>query len=78
MPVYPAIAKSQRISGQVLVEITVGADGSVEDVVVVQSPSPLLNQAAIDAAKRMKFDPALSDGAPIRSKIKKGFNFKLN
>jgi len=77
IPNYPSIARSQRISGMVLVEITVAADGSVENAVIVKSPSPLLNKAAQRAARKMKFSPALADGKPIRAKKLQPFHFSL-
>jgi TonB family protein len=77
LPVYPSMARSQGVGGVVTVEVTVGVDGSVEDAEVTQSPSPLLNAAAVDAAKKMKFEPALSNGAPIRARVTVPFNFAL-
>lgn len=74
-PMYPSIARSQRIGGRVVVRVTVGADGAVQGVQVVSSPSPLLNQAASDAAKKMTFEPALSNGQPARGSIDIPFNF---
>lgn len=77
VPQYPSIARSQRITGTVSVEVTIGADGSIEEANITQSPSPLLNSAALDAARLMKFEPALIDGVPARGKLTVLFSFKL-
>lgn len=74
-PAYPPMARSQRISGRVVVRVMVGDSGSVEDVKVVSSPSPLLNAAAMDAAKKMTFEPSLSNGRPVRGSIDVPFEF---
>ena len=50
-PVYPAIARSARVSGTVQVELTIGPDGKVADWRVVKSV-PLLDDAALDAVKQ--------------------------
>ena len=63
-PVYPEIAKSARVSGAVVIEATIGADGKVIDTKVVRS-IPLLDQAAVDAVQQWEYTPALLNGAPV-------------
>lgn len=76
-PEYPMLAKSQKITGNVRVEITIKSDGSVEDVSVIQTSSLLLNEAAVNAAKKMKYEPALLNGAAVRGKLIQVFDFGL-
>ena len=47
-PIYPAIAQSARVQGVVIVEATIGPDGTVQSAKVLRS-IPLLDQAAIEA-----------------------------
>ena len=54
-PVYPQIAESARIQGDVEVDVDVRADGSVEAARAVSGP-PLLRVSAEDAARRARFD----------------------
>jgi TonB family protein len=54
-PVYPPIAVSARVSGDVEVNIRVRPDGSVESATIVSGP-PLLQQAALDAAHKSAFE----------------------
>ena len=44
MPVYPAAAKSAGVHGAVIIEATIGADGTVQDTKVLRSV-PQLDQA---------------------------------
>jgi protein TonB len=58
-PSYPSNARRLGIQGTTLLSVFVAADGRVGDVVVRQSAGhPDLDQAAADAVKRWRFDPA--------------------
>jgi TonB family protein len=63
-PVYPAIAKSANVSGEVGIEATIGTDGKVSDAKVVRS-IPLLDQAALDAVRQWEYMPTLLNGVPV-------------
>jgi len=54
-PIYPPIASSARVSGEVEVSVGVGPDGRVESAVMV-SGVPLLDAAALDAARQSEFE----------------------
>ncbi len=54
-PIYPAIAASARVSGEVEVNVGVGPDGRVESAVIVSGPS-LFEAAALDAARKSEFE----------------------
>jgi protein TonB len=62
-PVYPPIAKTQHISGNVQIDALVDTSGKVAEVKVISGPS-LLHRAALDAVKQWKYSPALLDGQP--------------
>ncbi len=60
-PRYPADALRSGTSGEVLVEITVGTDGSVTDARVLRSNPPrVFDREALNAVKRWKFEPISS------------------
>lgn len=63
-PVYPEAALAARASGIVIVEATVGKDGSVTEAHVIKSIA-LLDQAALDAVKQWKYAPTTFNGAPV-------------
>jgi periplasmic protein TonB len=58
-PSYPANARRLGIQGTTLLSVFVAVDGRVGDVVVKQSAGhPDLDQAAADAVRRWRFEPA--------------------
>ena len=63
-PAYPAAAKVARVEGTVLVELTIGTDGAVREARVLRS-IPLLDQVALDAVRRWRYEPTLLNGAPV-------------
>lgn len=75
-PEYPAAARQFRLGGEVLVEVTVGVDGKVENIAVTRG-QPLLTDAVIRALKKWSFAPFMVDGHPRRVKSSLLFNFQL-
>ena len=74
-PVYPAIAKSARVSGTVQIELTIGPDGKVADWRVVKGV-PLLDEAALDAVKQWEYTPTRVKGVAVPVIINVAVNFK--
>lgn len=56
-PVYPDIARRMNITGTVRIAVVVSPDGAVRSAKVVGG-HPLLVNAAVDALKKWKFEPA--------------------
>lgn len=56
-PKYPPIAQQQRITGVVVVVVSIDQFGKPTRAVIQSSPSRLLNPASIDAALRSTFSP---------------------
>jgi TonB family protein len=56
-PVYPAVMQSARVSGQVLVDAIIHADGTIGDVNVLRSTNGVFARSAIDAVKQWKYTP---------------------
>jgi protein TonB len=63
-PVYPAFAKTQRVSGDVKIDALIDATGHVTTMKVVSGPA-MLHQAAMDALRLWKYQPATLDGKPV-------------
>lgn len=61
-PFYPLAAKSTHTTGSVLLDILIGADGKVRDVVVLGSSSPFLSRAAKDAVGKWQYSPYVVEG----------------
>lgn len=68
VPDYPDGTHSR--SGSVVVRILVAADGTLDDVAVVQATPPgLFDQAALEAIRRARFAPGQLFGTPVKSQI---------
>ena len=63
-PAYPELAKKMQISGTVKIEVVVAPNGSVKEARVVGG-HPVLANAALDAAKKWRFDPAPADSTGV-------------
>jgi protein TonB len=77
-PRYPDIARDAGVEGRVVVKALVGKDGRVMDVVIAPGGSiPLLDDAALEAARRWVFKPALANGHPVIVWVALRFDFSL-
>lgn len=76
-PNYPPLAKAARVSGSVVVEVTLDEEGNVISARVI-SGHPLLKDAAVSAAKGWKFNPTLLQGTPVKVIGTITFNFNLD
>jgi TonB family protein len=63
-PVYPTIARTNHVSGDVTLDALIDANGNVTDLKIVSGP-PILRQAAMDAVRQWKYDPARLNGRPV-------------
>jgi len=63
-PVYPELAHKMNISGTVKIEVVVAPNGTVKQARIVGG-HPVLATAALDAAKKWKFEPASTDSTGI-------------
>jgi TonB family protein len=73
--VYPPSALAQRTHADVVLLVTVGADGRVTNVEVARSGGKDVDDAAIVAAKQWTFSPAKRNGEPVASRIRIPFHF---
>ena len=73
--VYPPSALAAREHADVVLAVTVDADGHVSKVDLVESGGPDLDEAAIVAAREWTFVPAMREGKPVASRIKMPFHF---
>jgi protein TonB len=76
-PVYPPIALASRVSGVVIIEARIGADGAIEDARVLRS-IPLLDEAALDAVRQWRFTPTLLNGQAVPIMMTMTVNFTLD
>jgi protein TonB len=76
-PPYPDLAKRARVSGKVILVVTVDEEGNVAECRVT-SGHPLLNDAALNAVKQWKYSPTLLNGEPVPVIANVTVIFKLN
>lgn len=75
-PVYPQMAKTQRITGAVTIDALIDANGHVASMAIVSGPA-LLQGSAKDALSHWKYAPAQLHGKPVPMHVKVTIQFKL-
>ena len=63
-PIYPELARRARVSGKVVLRITINEAGLVEDVGVLEGHS-MLTGAAVDAVREWRYRPTIQDGIAV-------------
>ncbi|MCP3964325.1 MAG: energy transducer TonB [bacterium] len=74
---YPREARQEEVEGVVLVKTIIEKDGKVSDVRVLEGLPHGLSEAAVEAIKQWRFEPALMDGEPIAVYYDLTVNFRL-
>jgi TonB family protein len=74
---YPKAALKEKIQGKVFVNLLLGVDGKPKDAKILKSDSEALSHAALEAAKKWVFKPAIYKGKPISVWVVIPFNFVL-
>ncbi len=78
-PQYPYRAQRRGIEGWVKVSLLITEQGTVKDVVVVESePEGIFDHAAIQAVLKWKFKPRIQEGKPVSVRAEQVVNFQLD
>jgi len=77
LPHYPEIARQSQTEGEVFLRVLVGADGRVKEVHVDVSV-PMLDDAAVEAARQWVFKPAIANNRPVSVWISRKVRFRLS
>ncbi|MEO7408281.1 MAG: TonB family protein [Vicinamibacterales bacterium] len=75
-PVYPPEAMAARITGVVILEALIDAQGAVSSAKILRS-IPLLDEAALEAVRQWQFEPTLLNGVPVPVIMTVTVNFAL-
>ena len=76
---YPAEAKEKKQEGRVVLQMVIEKDGSITNIKVVRSVSPLLDQEALRVIGLMpKWIPAKQKGQAVRSRFTLPIAFNLD
>ena len=76
-PSYTDAGREAKFTGNVLLQVSVSADGSVTEARVVRGVPFGLNQTAVDALREWKFRPATRGGEPVPASVMVETNFRL-
>ncbi len=76
-PTYPSLARSARIQGIVILQATIGKDGTIQNLRSL-SGHPLLSQAAINAVRQWRYRPYQLNNEPVEVDTTIQVNFTLN
>jgi protein TonB len=76
-PEYPPLAVKAHITGVVILEATVAADGAVAEVKVLRSAHPLLDRAAEAAVQQWRYSPVILNGTPVPFVLTVTLSFSL-
>lgn len=78
-PVYPSVAKRMGIEGEARFLVTIGTDGSVEQIQTLRRIEGWddMNEAAAKAVKRYRFSPAQKSGVKVKTIVNLSVVFRL-
>ena len=78
-PAYPELLRARGIEADVVVFISISAEGAVESARVVKgSPQQEFNDAALVAARAQRFTPATRNGEAVPYTLKYTYRFRLD
>jgi len=76
-PAYPAFARSIGLQGDIMIDAVIDSTGKVAAMKPLSGPI-LLQQAAMDALRQWKYEPARLDGQPVSMHLSVTMKFHVN
>ena len=76
-PEYSEEARKAKFQGVVVLCLIVGPDGKPRDIKVTRPLGMGLDQKAIEAVNKWRFEPAMKDGRPVAVQINVEVTFRL-
>jgi TonB family protein len=74
---YTEEARQNKIQGVVMLQVVFHVNGSLTDIRVIRGLPDGLTEKAIEAAKKIRFNPAVKNGAPVSVRGQLEFSFNL-
>lgn len=74
---YPDFARKAGIEGRVVVAFAIDEAGTVTNPTIREGAHKMLNEAALDAIRRVSFEPVESVGGPTTTTLTLPINFEL-
>ncbi len=76
-PPYTEAARTNQVTGTVVLRAVLSASGQVTNIVPVQRLPHGLTEQAIAAARRIQFQPAMKDGRAVSQYVQIVYNFNM-
>jgi TonB family protein len=76
-PSYSEEARQAGVTGTVVLRAVFSAEGEVKRILITRALGYGLTTHAIRAARKIRFSPAMKDGAPVSMYIQLEYNFNL-
>ena len=76
-PQYTSAARSNQVTGTVVLRALFASDGTVKHIVVIYGLPDGLTWQSVRAAQKMKFVPATLNGQPVSMFVQLEYNFNL-
>ncbi len=78
-PSYPRLSRQAGIEGTVVVLVTVDKNGKVVAAFVAESNvTPAMGEAAVEAARKCRFEPAKQGPVSVPARVEMPFEFQLD
>ena len=77
-PIYPIAMRNHRITGEVLLEFVVDAKGRVKNAQVIRHLNPYFDEAALEAIRQWRYEPAANDGSPTETRLQQPIGFWID
>jgi len=74
---YTEEARQNKVQGSVVLQVVFHANGTISDIRVVRGLPDGLTEKAIEAAKKIRFQPAVKNGAAVSVRGTLDFSFNL-
>jgi TonB family protein len=74
---YTQEARDNGVEGVIQLSAVFGADGQIKEIRVLRGLPHGLTEKAIEAAKKIRFEPAIKDGQPVNVRGTLEYHFKL-
>lgn len=74
---YTEDARKNGVRGSVILSVVFGADGHIYNIQTIRGLPQGLTETAIEAAKKIRFRPAIKNGAPVNVRMQVVFEFNL-
>jgi TonB family protein len=75
---YTEDARRNRIEGVVVLNVVFAPNGAINSISVVHGLPDGLTEKAIEAARKIRFQPAVNNGAPVSVRGDISFTFVLD